>query len=279
MSNKTFADNFLRGHSAIVTGGGSGIGKGIVDAYLEHGCNVAIVGRKKDRLDATAAELMRKHNNGTLCVAVQADVRDYKLLSEAFDNAAKQIGRITILVNGAAGNFLAPITGLSSNAFKTVMDIDTVGTFNASKLAHEKWFKENGGNIINLSANLHMTAQVLQVHAGAAKAAIDAMTGHMAVEWGGENIRVNSICIGPIDETEGFSRLLPPNLIEDMRQNIPLLRFGKIQDIANMCLYLSSPASSYVTGAIIKVDGGSTFTSGCSMPQYMNKMKSFKSKL
>jgi peroxisomal 2,4-dienoyl-CoA reductase len=165
----SFNKDLLRGKVAVVTGGGSGIGKGIAEAFMQHGANVAIIGRNKEKLEKSTVELVKSANNGTKCLPLACDVRDYKKLSEVFDQVLKQLGRIDILVNGAAGNFLAPATKLSSNAFKTVLDIDTVGTFNASKLAHEKYMQKNGGLILNLSMNLHITAQFMQVHAGTAK--------------------------------------------------------------------------------------------------------------
>jgi peroxisomal 2,4-dienoyl-CoA reductase len=262
MTSNTFNKDLLSGKVAFVTGGGSGIAKGIAEAFMHHGANVVIVGRTKEKLENAAEDLRNKTNNGTKCLTLPCDVRDYKKLSAVFDEAISQLGRIDILVNGAAGNFLSPASKLSSNAFKTVLDIDTFGTFNASKLAHEKYMKKHGGSIINLSMNFHHYAQIMQVHAGTAKAGIDAMTKHLAVEWGLDNVRVNGIAIGSIEDTEGMSKLLPSDLREQMKKAIPLQRFGTIKDIAEMGLFLASPSASYITGAILQVDGGSVFTSG-----------------
>ncbi|XP_072791734.1 peroxisomal 2,4-dienoyl-CoA reductase [(3E)-enoyl-CoA-producing] isoform X5 [Taeniopygia guttata] len=194
----------------------------------------------------------------------------------------QEFKRIDILINGAAGNFLCPASALSFNAFKTVIDIDTMGTFNTSKVLFEKYFRDHGGIIVNITATLSYRGQALQVHAGAAKAAIEgaagmavlpvshcccnpspeAMTRHLAVEWGPNKIRVNSLAPGPISGTEGFRRL-GGKFAEQSKQfsAIPLQRAGNKTEIAHSALYLASPLSSYVTGTTLVVDGGSWLTS------------------
>jgi peroxisomal 2,4-dienoyl-CoA reductase len=259
----TYSPTLLSGKVAVVTGGGSGIGKGIAEAFLLHSCTVIIIGRSKERLEQAQKELENKVRDGAECAIYPCDVRDYKSLSVVFDQIVSRFSKIDILVNGAAGNFLAPIKSLSSTAFKNILDIDTNGTFNTSKLAYHTSMQKNGGVIINLSAYLQRLGTILQTHAGSAKAAIDAMTRHMAVEWGHENIRVNSIAIGPIEATEGMKKL---KLRAPIEQNnyIPLQRYGTAMDIANTCLFLASDAASYITGTSFDVDGGSQYTSAYS---------------
>jgi len=253
-----FKDDILAGQVAFVTGGGSGICKGIAAALMQHGCNAVITSRKADKLNAAAAEL--EAETGKSCLAVVADVRDPVSVEAAFDRALERFGRVDHVINGAAGNFLAPAAALSYNAFKTVIEIDAIGTFNVCKAAFSKWFSAHGGTIQNISATLHYTGQPLQVHPGSAKAAVDAMTRHLAVEWGPMGIRVNAIAPGPIDETEGMKRLLDPALREKLIDSIPLKRLGKISDIANASVFLASPAASFVNGSIFVVDGGSWMT-------------------
>ncbi|NXU94007.1 DECR2 reductase, partial [Xiphorhynchus elegans] len=199
---------------------------------------------------------------GQQCLPLSMDVRQPQTIVAAVDEALKEFKRINILINGAAGNFLCPASALSFNAFKTVIDIDTIGTFNTSKVLFEKYFRDHGGVIVNITATLSYRGQALQVHAGAAKAAIDAMTRHLAVEWGPNNIRVNSLAPGPITGTEGFRRLggkfAEKSSLFDM---IPLQRAGNKTEIAHSTLYLASPLSSYVTGTTLVVDGGSWLTS------------------
>lgn len=253
-----FNPDLLAGKVAFVTGGGSGIGRAIVKRFMEHGATAVIASRNREKLDAAAAELIAA--TGGKCLAVQADVREPEQVEAAIDLAVRTYGRLDIVVNNAAGNFLAPAATLSYKGFATVHGIDTLGTFNVTKAAFTRWLKDHGGNIINISATLHYTGTPFQVHAGSAKAAIDAMTKHLAVEWGPAGIRVNGIAPGPIDDTEGMKRLAPGGLKDKLAKQIPLGRFGHADEIANTALFLASDAASYVTGAIFVVDGGAWLT-------------------
>lgn len=171
------------------------------------------------------------------------------------------MGSIDILVNGAAGNFLASFDNLSVNAFKTVMEIDAFGTFIVSKAVFTHAMKKNGGVIINISAGLHYNGTALQLHAGTAKAGVDAMTKHMAVELGPYGVRVVGICPGPIADTEGFSRLSSPKANSvSLKDVLPLKMLGKKEDIANASLFLASDAAKFITGTILVVDGGQHLT-------------------
>lgn len=245
---------------AFITGGGSGIGFRIAEVFMRHGCRTVIAGRNQQRVAEASKKLVAA--TGQQCLPLSVDVRQPQTIMAAVDETLKQFKQIDILVNGAAGNFLCPASALSFNAFKTVMDIDTLGTFNTSKVLFEKYFRDHGGVIVNITATLSYRGQALQVHAGSAKAAIDAMTRHLAVEWGPNNIRVNSLAPGPITGTEGFRRL-GGKFAQDSNQfdTIPLQRAGNKTEIAHSALYLASPLSSYVTGTTLVVDGGSWLTS------------------
>ncbi|NXS52377.1 DECR2 reductase, partial [Brachypteracias leptosomus] len=204
---------------------------------------------------------------GQQCLPLSIDVRQPQTIVAAVDEALKEFKRIDILINNAAGNFLCPASALSFNAFKTVIDIDTMGTFNTSKVLFEKYFRDHGGVIVNITATLSYRGQALQVHAGAAKAAIDAMTRHLAVEWGPNNIRVNSLAPGPITGTEGYRRLGGKFAEEgSLFKTIPLQRAGNKTEIAHSTLFLASPLSSYVTGTTLVADGGSWLTSANNFP-------------
>jgi peroxisomal 2,4-dienoyl-CoA reductase len=253
-----FRGDLLAGKVALVTGGGSGICMGIARALMAHGAKAAITSRKAERLEAAARELSSA--TGGECLAFAADVRDPEAVEAVVDATLQKLGRLDIVVNGAAGNFLAPAAMLSYNAFKTVVEIDAVGTYNVSKAAFEKYLKDHGGNLINISATLHYGATPMQVHACAAKAAIDAMTRTLALEWGPLGIRVNGIAPGPIDDTEGVRRLAVGGLRERMEKLIPLQRFGKIEEIANLAVFLASEASSLIHGTTIVADGGAWLT-------------------
>ena len=249
-----FREDILKDRVAFVTGGGSGICKGIARALMAHGARTTIVGRKAERLEAAAQELAGE--TGSQCLAAPADVRDAPGVERAIDATLERYGRLDIVVNGAAGNFLCPAAQLSYNGFRTVMEIDTVGTYNVSKACFDKALSRSGGSILNISATLHYGATPLQTHASAAKAAVDSLTRSLALEWGSLGIRVNGIAPGPIDETEGVTRLVPPNMKKKLESHIPVGRFGRISEIAAIAVFLSSDAASLITGATLVADGG-----------------------
>ncbi len=247
-----FKDDILSGQVAFVTGGGSGIGAGIARTLAQHGARVAICGRTQEKLDRVAAQI---EADGGECLPQSADVRKPEQLEAVIKAVQARWDRLDILVNSAAGNFLCPAAGLSPNGFGAVVDIDLKGTFNACKASFPNLAK-GGGSIINISATLQYLGTPLQIHAASAKAGIDALTRNLAVEWGPAGIRVNAVAPGPIDGTEGMSRLAPGAVREQLEKQIPLGRYGKIDEIAHAVLFLVSSASAYTTGALLVVDGG-----------------------
>lgn len=249
---EVFRDGALAGHVALVTGGGTGICRGIAHAYARLGADVCIVSRKPEVLERTAAELAEATGRPVLGHA--ADVRKPDELASAVAATVERFGKLTTLVNGAAGNFLAPAAALSPNGFRTVVEIDLVGTFLASRAAFEALRGCGDGLVINISATLHHHGTPLQIHASAAKAGVDAITKNLAVEWGQFGIRACGIAPGPIADTEGMRRLAPGELADKAKAAIPAGRFGTIDEIAAAAVYLRSAA--YVTGHVLVVDGG-----------------------
>ncbi len=249
-----FRDDVLAGHVALVTGGGTGICRGIAQAFARFGADVCIVSRKQDVLENTAAELSAA--TGRTVLGVAADVREPDAIGRAVAAVVEKFGKLDTLVNGAAGNFLAPAAGLSPNGFRTVIDIDLAGTFNASRAAFEHLRASGTGLVLNISATLHYHGTPLQAHASAAKAGVDALTKNFAVEWGQFGIRSCGIAPGPIGDTEGMRRLAPGEIAKKATQFIPARRFGTIDEIAAAAVYLRSPAAAYVTGHVLVVDGG-----------------------
>lgn len=254
-----FCPDLLQDKVAFITGGGSGIGFRIAEIFMRHGCHTVIASRSLPRVSEAAKKLVAA--TGKRCLPLSMDVRVPPAVMAAVDQALKEFGKIDILINCAAGNFLCPASALSFNAFKTVVDIDTLGTFNVSRVLYEKFFRDHGGVIVNITATLSMRGQVLQLHAGAAKAAVDAMTRHLAVEWGPQNIRVNSLAPGSISGTEGMRRLRGPEASLKLKNHSsPIPRLGTKTEIAHSVLYLASPLASYISGIVLVVDGGSWMT-------------------
>lgn len=266
--DKIFVDGILKGRVAFVTGGGTGITGGVARALAEAGANVALVSRSLEHLEPAAQAIndAREHGRSPTvregssslsgeAFAVAADVRNPAEVDKAIAATIERFGKIDIVVNGAAGNFLSPAESLSPNGFGTVVDIDLKGTFNVCRAAFAQ-LKEHQGQILNISATLHYLGTPMQLHVSAAKAGVDALTRNLAVEWGRYGIRVNGIAPGPIEDTEGMKRLVPEFVKEKLKKNIPLGRFGRISDIEKAALFLCSDAASFINGAMLVVDGG-----------------------
>ena len=252
MSESIFTDGILKGHVAFVTGGGTGITGGVARAFAEAGAAVALVSRNMDHLQPAADAI---NENGGKAIAVAADVRQPEAVEAAVAATVEQLGKIDIVINGAAGNFLCKAEELSPNGFGTVVDIDLKGTFNVCRAAFAQ-LKEHRGQILNISATLHYLGTPFQLHVSAAKAGVDALTRNLAVEWGRYGIRVNAIAPGPIEDTEGMTRLVPEPIKERLKKAVPLGRFGKIADIEKAAVFICSDAASFISGAILVVDGG-----------------------
>ena len=247
-----FDSKLLDGRVALITGGGTGICRGIALAFAAHGCDVAITSRKQEHLDPTAEELRA---TGRHALARAADVRDPAAVADVVNAAVAELGRLDILVNGAAGNFICLAENLSPNGFGAVVDIDLKGTFHVSRAALPH-LKQHGGSVINISATLPYLGTMGQSHAAAAKAGIDSLTRTLACEWGPYGIRVNGIAPGPIEGTEGVRRLTNDQSREQAIRGNPLGRLGTVDDVANAALFLCSDAAAFINGVTLVVDGG-----------------------
>jgi len=235
---------------------------------MRHGADAVIAGRKLERLQQSADELSKA--TGRTCIAAQTDVRQPEQVRAAVAKAIEKFGRIDFVICGAAGNFLAPISGMSENAFRTVLEIDTLGTYNTVKATIDHLRKSKGA-YIHVSATLHYTGTPMQAHVSAAKAGVDALSQVIAVEEGPWGVRSNVIAPGPIEGTEGMDRLGPkrPDGSRDMDRysaHIPLGRQGSVVDCASAAVYLFSGAASWVTGSVLIVDGGAQHFHGSSFP-------------
>ena len=247
-------DNVLSGKVALVAGASSGINLEIARQYGLHGAKVAILSRKPDKIFAAVDALKA---GGLDVIGFPCDVRDYGRLEEVYRETVTAFGKIDIVLSGAAGNFLAPALGMSANAFKTVIDIDLLGTFNVFRASFEHLNKP-GASLIAITAGQAVKPMMFQIHACAAKAGVNMVTKCLALEWGPAGVRVNAISPGPIADTEGMARLAPSDQAEDMiKARIALRDYGTKGDIAEMALFLATDSARYITGSIINVDGGS----------------------
>jgi len=242
----------LAGQVAFVTGGATGIGKEICRVLGRHGARIAIASRKREALDTAAAELA---GDGIEVHVDTCDVRDAATVQRVVAGIVERYGRVDIVVNNAAGNFPAPMTKISPNGFKAVVDIDLLGTYNVSKAAFDAWLAEHGGNIVNITAPFEMKGAAMQSHVAAAKAGVDSLTRTCAVEWGPYGIRVNAIAPGAIEGTEGVRRFAESVPGAGARRGSPVGIAGHGADIAYMVLYFCSDAARLVSGQVIAVDG------------------------
>jgi NAD(P)-dependent dehydrogenase (short-subunit alcohol dehydrogenase family) len=247
----TFSANLLAGKSAFIAGGTSGINLGIAQRLAELGARVAVAGRNAEKAAAAAASIRPG------AIGLSCDVRDYATTRRAIETTASSFGPLDIVVSGAAGNFLAPAMDMSSNAFRTVVDIDLNGTFNVFRACYDL-LRKPGASLIAISAGQAVNPLLQQAHACAAKAGVNQLVRVLAMEWGPAGVRVNGISPGPIAGTEGMARLAPTaQSVAARTARIPLRRFGTVEEVAESAVFLCSDAAAYVTGTILACDGGS----------------------
>lgn len=251
-----FRSDLLDGKVALVTGGATGLGLETCRVLGRHGARVALCSRKEANLQA-ALQVLR--DDGIDAMYGVCDVREFEAVAEVVDSVIARFGSLDILVNNAAGNFPALVSDLSPNGFKAVVDIDLRGTFNASKAAYERWLRDHGGAVVNITAATQYRGMAMQAHVVSAKAGIDALTRTCAIEWGPAGVRVNVVAPGGMAGTEGVQRITGGDDKFPTDSN-PLRRLGSTTEVAQTVLFLASDAASYITGAVIVVDGGSWLT-------------------
>jgi len=257
-SAKMLRDNALQDKVIIVTGGGSGLGKAMTKYFLELGAQVAITSRDIEKLKSTATEL--ESETGGKCLPVQCDVRHYDQVEAMLAEVLQASGRVDVLLNNAAGNFISPTERLSANAFDTIIDIVLKGSKNCTLAVGKHWIekKQTNCNVLNIVTTYAWTGSAYVVPSATAKAGVLAMTRSLAVEWAKYGIRMNAIAPGPFPTKGAWDRLLPGDLAEkfDMAKKVPLKRVGDHQELANLAAYMVSDFSSYVNGEVITIDGG-----------------------
>jgi NAD(P)-dependent dehydrogenase (short-subunit alcohol dehydrogenase family) len=257
-TDKMLRDDALKGKVIVVTGGGSGLGKAMTKYFLELGAQVAITSRDLEKLKNTASEL--ETETGGTCLPLQCDVRHYAEVENMLQEVLKTFGKVDVLLNNAAGNFISPTERLSANAFDTVIDIVLKGTKNCTLAFGKHWIdtKQKSSTILNIVTTYAWTGSAYVVPSATAKAGVLAMTRSLAVEWAKYGIRSNAIAPGPFPTQGAWDRLLPGDLAEkfDMAKKVPLKRVGDHQELANLAAYLVSDFSAYVNGEVVVIDGG-----------------------
>jgi NAD(P)-dependent dehydrogenase (short-subunit alcohol dehydrogenase family) len=250
-----FEKNLLHGKRILITGGGTGLGRGMAQRFLELGATVYICGRRESVLEQTAAELAAA-TGGTI-QALPCDVRNLDAVEAMIDAIWKQAA-LDILVNNAAGNFIARSEDLSPRAFDSVIGIVLMGTLHATMACGRRWVKAgHRGTVLSLSATYAPSGSAYVVPSAIAKAGVEALTRSLAVEWGNRGIRMNAIAPGPIPTQGAFSRVLPrPDLERLALDRNPLHRFGTLEELANLAAFLVSDGSCYINGEVIRMDGG-----------------------
>lgn len=250
-----FEKELLNEKSIIVTGGGTGLGKSMATRFAELGANLVITSRRQEVIDKTAEELREL---GGKVLAIACDVREPEQVNNMVDQTVNEFGKIDILLNNAAGNFISPTEDLSPNAFKTVVDIVLNGTFNCTQAVGKVMRKKEGGVILNIVTTYAWTGSGYVVPSACAKAGVLAMTRSLAVEWAKYGIRTVAIAPGPFPTEGAWSRLAPPGLgiKKKMKNRVPLKRLGEHIELANLATYLISDQAGYINGEVVTIDGG-----------------------
>jgi peroxisomal 2,4-dienoyl-CoA reductase len=257
---RIFADGILHDKVVLVTGGGTGIGRGIALGMAAYGAHLVLASRNMDHLRAVAHEAAAQ---GVQALPVRTDVRVPEQIHALIQAALDTFGHIDVLVNNAAGSFLASARKLTPKGWHAVVDTTLNGTFYCSQAVGLRMIEQGGGKIINITATLHFKGSPGLVAPTAAKAGVEALTKTLALEWAKFNILVNAIAPGPV-HTPGSDRNLWSNKAfhDTVRRGVPLGRFGTTEDVANMAIFLASPAGDYITGATMVVDGGEWLKKG-----------------
>lgn len=259
------ADTFA-GQTVAVTGGGTGIGKGIALEFARCGANIAILSRKPEHLQAGVDAV---ESVGARAVAVACDVREPERIASAFDEIERRLGPAAVLINNAAGNFPSPAEELSPNGWRSVVDIVLNGTFYCSReFAQRRLASKQGGAIVNIGATYSWTGGPGTAHSAAAKAGVHNLTQSLAVEWAPDDIRVNCIAPGRFPHEDLPEHMTRGRSLADAAKTIPAQRVGDVRELGWAATFLCSPYAAYITGHTLVVDGGNWLRRSLAMPEF-----------
>ena len=250
-------EDALKGKVIVITGGGTGLGKSMSKYFLELGAGIVITSRKFDVLKKTADELAEQTKGNVL--PVQCDVSDYAQVEKMLKETVEKFGKVDVLVNNAAGNFISPTERLSNRAFDIIINIVLKGTYNCTLAFGKHWIeKKQSASVLNIVTTYAWTGSAYVVPSACAKAGVLSLTRSLAVEWAKYRIRMNAIAPGPFPTKGAWDRLLPGDMKDkfDLAKKVPLKRAGEHQELANLAAYLVSDFSSYINGEVITIDGG-----------------------
>jgi NAD(P)-dependent dehydrogenase (short-subunit alcohol dehydrogenase family) len=250
----------VRGATVMITGGGTGLGRGFALRFAEAGAKVALVARNSERLEAVAAEI---RGQGGVALVHRADIRDAAAVQKVVDAIVEETGRLDVLINNAAGNFIARAEDVTPNGWNAVVGIVLNGSFYCARAAARQMLKQGSGKILSIVASYAWVGGPGTVHSAAAKAGVIAMTKTLAVEWGPRNLQVNCLCPGFVDTEQSRRALWPTEAARaQLVSRIPAGRFGSIEETVEAGFYLCSPAANYINGEVLTIDGGEWLNKG-----------------